>query len=184
MLQCPHCSYAHKLYNTVYRHLKRKHPDEGFIKGCIKKTHSQSHIEPALPIAQESTSLLQQVQAQDLQMSDRTQTLVTDDASLYIDEDEFIELKNAIRTYKFSNDGLSMLLELKEQELDAYDKRIIYLEQALSDAGRNEENACIIANGNAIDLNSRLLIAEFNLTCLQVLSKSKRRKQNTTSEKK
>ena len=77
--------------------------------------------------------------------------------------DEVIELQNSLRTSRISNDCLSLLLERTRAELDFSNVRVTTLEENVT----REANARLFAEGSAVDLNSLLLISDFNLNVVQ-----------------
>jgi hypothetical protein len=63
------------------------------------------------------------------------------------------ELQNSIRTFRLSNDGLSLLLERSQAEIVTANTRVTHLEEF--------SNELTLRLGNAVDLNSQLLVSEF-----------------------
>ena len=72
---------------------------------------------------------------------------------------EIVELQNSLRTLRLSAGGLSLLLESTRADLDVSKARVTKLEENIA----REANARLFAEGNAVDLNSLLLISDFNL---------------------
>lgn len=84
--------------------------------------------------------------------------------------DELAELQNSLRTFRLSNDGMSLLLERTQSELAAANVRIAFLEQTATNSTLEMTEAIntrLLAEGTAIDLNSQLLVSEFNRVHLQ-----------------
>ena len=90
--------------------------------------------------------------------------------------EDLVELQTSLRTLRLSNDVRSLLLERTQSELAASNARVTLLEETVttSTLERTEAvNACLFAQGIAVDLNSQLLISEFNRVHLQdVLNQS------------
>jgi chromosome segregation ATPase len=84
--------------------------------------------------------------------------------------DELAELQNSLRTFRLSNDGMSLLLERTQSELAAANVRIAFLEQTATNSTLEMTEAInnrLLAEGTAIDLNSQLLVSEFTRVHLQ-----------------
>ena len=79
--------------------------------------------------------------------------LQVDDATHQIIPDDVEELQNSIRTFRLSIDGLSLLLERSQTELVTANARVTHLEEF--------SNELTLRLGNAVDLNSQLLVSEF-----------------------
>lgn len=79
--------------------------------------------------------------------------LQVDDATHQIIPDDVEELQNSLRTFRLSIDGLSLLLEWSQTELVTANARVTHLEEF--------SNELTLRLGNAVDLNSQLLVSEF-----------------------
>jgi len=79
--------------------------------------------------------------------------LQVDDATHQIIPDDVEELQNSLRTFRLSIDGLSLLLERSQTELVTANARVTHLEEF--------SNELTLRLGNAVDLNSQLLVSEF-----------------------
>jgi ankyrin repeat protein len=72
---------------------------------------------------------------------------------------EIVELQNSLRSFRLSADGLSLLLERTRADLDVSEARVTTREENIA----REANARLFAERNSVDLNSLLLISDFNL---------------------
>jgi hypothetical protein len=60
-----------------------------------------------------------------------------------------VELQNALRTFRLSADGLSLLVERTKAALDVSNARVTMLQENIA----QEANARLFAEGSAVDLN-------------------------------
>lgn len=79
--------------------------------------------------------------------------------------DEIEDLQNSLRTFRLSNERLSLLLDKNRVELAKKATIVARLEQGIFELTLEivqKENAQLYSEGKAIDLTSQLLIFEFN----------------------
>jgi hypothetical protein len=80
--------------------------------------------------------------------------------------DEIEQLRNSLRTFRLSNDGLSMFLERTQNEVEISNARVTQLEHRdiqLIIEYEQEVNLRLLAEGRSVDMNSRHLVSEFDL---------------------